>query len=204
MSAMIIHLGLDRPTKIPKPKDEKVLIWGGSSSVGFYAIQIAAQAGYKVMTTASPANFLRLKSAGAAEVFDYHSSNILSDLISLGPYRAIFAAAESATDQVIIGKILEVQGGGKFLSTMGARPGVVLPTGVEAFFVQYMDDYFKPELEEFKNWFFEEWQEQSLINKSIQLGNVEILGNLNSLQEGLSRLEAGDVRSSIKLVIRPN
>lgn len=204
MSALVIHLGLNRPTKAPKPKDEKVLIWGGSSSVGFYAIQIAAQAGYKVITTASPANISRLKSAGAIEVLDYHSSNILSDLISLGPYKTIFGAAENATDQLIIGKVLDTQGGGEFLSTMGVRPGVTLPVGVKGFFVQYMDDYFKPELEEFRDWFFGEWQEWGLINRTIKLGDIEIIGGLDSLHEGLSRLEKGNVKSGLKLIIQPN
>ncbi|KAM3080813.1 hypothetical protein ACMFMG_004766 [Clarireedia jacksonii] len=47
----------------------------------------------------------------------------------MGPYKAIFAANDSAPDQVIIGKVLESQGGGQFLTSMGLRPGVVLPSG---------------------------------------------------------------------------
>jgi NADPH:quinone reductase-like Zn-dependent oxidoreductase len=43
MSAMVIHLGLDKPSKDAAPKNENVLVWGGSSSVGAYAIQIASQ-----------------------------------------------------------------------------------------------------------------------------------------------------------------
>jgi NADPH:quinone reductase-like Zn-dependent oxidoreductase len=43
MSALILHLNLDRPSKDAKPKEETVLIWGGSSTIGFYAIQIASQ-----------------------------------------------------------------------------------------------------------------------------------------------------------------
>jgi NADPH:quinone reductase-like Zn-dependent oxidoreductase len=43
MSAMVLHLNLDRPSKDIQTKGETVLIWGGSSTIGFYAIQIAAQ-----------------------------------------------------------------------------------------------------------------------------------------------------------------
>ena len=51
MGALVLHLGLDRPTlnakemeeKRMKNKDEKVLIWGAGSSVGWYGVQIAAQ-----------------------------------------------------------------------------------------------------------------------------------------------------------------
>jgi NADPH:quinone reductase-like Zn-dependent oxidoreductase len=43
MSALVLHLDLQRPSKSPHPKGESVLIWGGGSSIGFYAVQIAAQ-----------------------------------------------------------------------------------------------------------------------------------------------------------------
>jgi NADPH:quinone reductase-like Zn-dependent oxidoreductase len=43
MSALVLHLGLETPSKDAQPKEENVLIWGGASSIGFYAVQIAAQ-----------------------------------------------------------------------------------------------------------------------------------------------------------------
>jgi NADPH:quinone reductase-like Zn-dependent oxidoreductase len=43
MSALVIHLGLDKPSKNATPKGKNVLIWGGGSDFGFYAVQIAAQ-----------------------------------------------------------------------------------------------------------------------------------------------------------------
>lgn len=46
-------LGLDLPQKDPKSKGEWLLVWGGASSVGQYAIQLAVASGYKVVTTAS-------------------------------------------------------------------------------------------------------------------------------------------------------
>ena len=49
----------------------------------------------------------------------------------------------------MIGEVLAAQGGGPFLTTMGVRSGVVFPDGVRGFFVQYMDDYFKPENTEY-------------------------------------------------------
>lgn len=54
-------------------KDEKetLLIWGGSTSVGCNAIQLARAAGYEVITTCSPRNFDLAKSLGAAAAFDY-------------------------------------------------------------------------------------------------------------------------------------
>ena len=65
-------LNLQFPTEPPqKPTGKTVLIWGGASSVGCNAIQLAVAAGYEVVTTASPKNFEYVKKLGASEVFDY-------------------------------------------------------------------------------------------------------------------------------------
>jgi hypothetical protein len=160
------------------------------------------QAGYRVVATASERNKDYVLSLGATEVFDYHSPSIYSDLLASGPYNAIYAASDSAADQLVIGKLLASQGGGKFLATMGVRPTVVLPTGVEGFFVQYLDDYLKPENADFTRWLFWEFLEEGLVKGRLKLGRVEVIGGLGKLQEGLDRLREGTV-SGRKLVIRP-
>ncbi|PMD52739.1 GroES-like protein [Hyaloscypha bicolor E] len=210
MSALVLHLNLARPPLPPSPRDpisrsaEKVLIWGGGSSLGFFAVQIAALAGYTVLSTASPASFEALKQVGAKEVLDYRSPSIAEEVIALGPFKTVFAAADAAGDQVVIGQVLAAQGGGRFISTMGVRPGVVLPPGVEGVFVQYMDDYLKPENEEFVKWVwgdagFLEW---GLREGGLALGEVEGIGGLGMLAEGLRRLEKGEARGR-RLVVRP-
>jgi NADPH:quinone reductase-like Zn-dependent oxidoreductase len=45
MSALILHLDLEKPTLEAPERNESVLIWGGGSSLGLYAVQIAAQVG---------------------------------------------------------------------------------------------------------------------------------------------------------------
>jgi NADPH:quinone reductase-like Zn-dependent oxidoreductase len=65
---------------VPK-KDQVVLVWGGASSVGCNAIQLAAAAGYDVIATASPRNFKLVKKLGASRVFNYQSSTIEDDLL---------------------------------------------------------------------------------------------------------------------------
>jgi hypothetical protein len=138
--------------------------------------------------------------AGAAEVVDYHSPDILQDLVALGPYEAVLGANDSADSQVVIGKVLEAQGGGRFNTTMGVRPGVVLPQGVEGFFVQYMDDYLNPENKEFAKWVFWEYLEEGLKNGSLKLAPVEVVGGLEKVQESLDRMRLGDVKGK-RLVI---
>jgi NADPH:quinone reductase-like Zn-dependent oxidoreductase len=75
------HLALRPPTAEGLPVAETVLIWGGSTSVGSNAIQLATAAGYEVITTASPRNFAYVQRLGAAQVFDYHSPAVIRDVI---------------------------------------------------------------------------------------------------------------------------
>jgi hypothetical protein len=115
----------------------------------------------------------------------------------------VYAAADTAADQIVIGDVLAAQGGGKFLATMGVRPGVKLPEGVEGYFVQYLDDYLKKENEEFTKWTFGEYLERGLVEGTLKLGNVEVIGGLGSVQSGLDRLREGKV-SGKKLVVQPH
>ena len=76
------QLALQYPSANPKSTGETLLIWGGSTSVGSNAIQLAVAAGYEVITTASPRNFEYVKKLGASQVFDYHSQTAVQDIIA--------------------------------------------------------------------------------------------------------------------------
>ncbi|KNC52168.1 zinc-binding oxidoreductase CipB [Thecamonas trahens ATCC 50062] len=52
-----------------------LLIWGGASSVGHVAIQLANYAGFRVITLASAKHTERLTALGAAAVIDYHDAD---------------------------------------------------------------------------------------------------------------------------------
>ena len=76
-------LSLQLPTEPAQaPLGKTLLVWGGASSVGSNAIQLAVAAGYEVITTASPKNFTYVKKLGASVVFDYSSLTIISDLVN--------------------------------------------------------------------------------------------------------------------------
>ena len=83
-------LALPYPSITPKPTGKTVLVWGGSSSVGSNAIQLAIASGCEVITTASPKNFEYVRNLGATAVFDYHSMTVIKDII------AAFRSRESA------------------------------------------------------------------------------------------------------------
>ena len=76
-------LGLHLPSAPVVPTGQTVLVWGGSTSVGSNAIQLAVAAGYEVITTASPRNFDFVTSLGATLVFDYNSPTVITDIVAV-------------------------------------------------------------------------------------------------------------------------
>jgi NADPH:quinone reductase-like Zn-dependent oxidoreductase len=80
------YLALRHPTNeklVPVPdKKEAILIWGGSTSVGCNAIQLAIAAGYEVITTAGPHNHALVKKLGAVEAFDYNSPTVIDEIVA--------------------------------------------------------------------------------------------------------------------------
>jgi NADPH:quinone reductase-like Zn-dependent oxidoreductase len=86
------QLGLRHPSVNTEPTGQTLLVWGGSTIVGSNAIQLAAAAGYEVITTASPRNFEYVKSLGAAQVFDYNSPTVVPDIIAAFQGRTLAGA----------------------------------------------------------------------------------------------------------------
>ena len=75
-------LALDPPCSAPRSNGKTVLIWGGSTSVGSNAIQLAVAAGYDVVTTASPHNFDYVTRLGARQAFDYRSRTAIAGIVA--------------------------------------------------------------------------------------------------------------------------
>ena len=123
------HLALHYPSAAPVPTGETLLVWGGSTSVGSNAIQLAAAAGYEVITTASPRNFDYVKELGASQVFDYHSKTVVKDIIAAFQGKTLTGAlaigigsAESCAD------IVHECFGNKFISM--TNPSVSFTSGI--------------------------------------------------------------------------
>ena len=77
------HLSLPLPSNSPENTGKTVLVWGGSSSVGAAAVQLAVASGLSVISTASPRNFAFVKKLGATDVYDYNKSSVVADMVSL-------------------------------------------------------------------------------------------------------------------------
>ena len=79
------QLALQHPTVPPKPTGKTIIVWGGASSVGSNAIQLAVAGGYEVFTTASLKNFDHLQKGRITESYPE----------SMDPYRIIPLITES-------------------------------------------------------------------------------------------------------------
>ncbi|KAI8205651.1 Zinc-type alcohol dehydrogenase-like protein [Colletotrichum sp. SAR 10_86] len=94
-------------------KDTSVLIWGGSSSVGLYAIQIAALHGFKVITTCSPRHFDLVKSLGAKHALDYHDDNVVESIKQAAPgLKYVFDTIGNKSSSGLASRAIDERGGG--------------------------------------------------------------------------------------------
>ncbi|KUJ23690.1 GroES-like protein [Mollisia scopiformis] len=137
-------LGLEFPSFEPREQGKTVMIWGGSTSVGCNAVQLAVAAGYEVFSTASPKNFEMVKKLGAKMVFDHNSATAVEEIVAAlkgktiaGAYaigaptsdRNGFSAGEACLE------IVKRSEGRKFAAMAMHGPAELAPEGVEAKFV---------------------------------------------------------------------
>jgi len=114
---------LSMPTSASKPSasGKSVLVWGGSSSVGATAIQLAAAAGHKVVSVASKHNLGNIKDLGAAVAVDYNSSSATEDII------AALEGTEFAGVCDCIGSSDSTKAWAPIYKKLGGRYGSVIP-----------------------------------------------------------------------------
>ena len=80
-------LGLETPWPkpddyTPKSAEEAILVWGGSSSVGQFVIQILRYYGHKnILVTASRKHHEELQKLGAKETFDYKNPAVVDSIL---------------------------------------------------------------------------------------------------------------------------
>ncbi|RUS32127.1 GroES-like protein [Jimgerdemannia flammicorona] len=180
--------------KLPRPREhqsffrpEYLLIWGGSSSTGNYAIQLAKLSGYTVITTASPHQHAYLQELGADVVIDRSDPEAVTKIreITRGRLRYAYDTISSATAD-LAAQALDQEHESHLAVIAGA------PTG----------SYPKvKEANSFGVSFYEELGEL-LAAGVLRPNRYEVLPNgLAGIPEGHARLAAGKV-SGVKLVAR--
>lgn len=118
---------LHETLELPSPFDSEaaqaqrtILIWGGASAVGQYAIQFAKLGGLRVVTTASSGNFDLVKGLGADVVFDYRDEGVVEKIRAATDNRL-----DIALDTISGGKTpVQVTGA---IGDEGGRVAIILP-----------------------------------------------------------------------------
>lgn len=173
-----------------KPNEKRVLIYGGSSSCGQYAVKYASDAGYEVVTTSSP---------DRKEIFEKHNPMFIIDhtlpckelakaLNVHGPYEAIFdtIGTPPVTDVMIA---MLAQQGGQYHSTLPLMEHSPVPTNIQRNFASYASLLDNEENEEIRKWLFEEYVPEGLKNGQIISTRITVKENgLKSIQEVLDSI----------------
>lgn len=111
----------------PNPHAETpVLVWGGASSCGQYALQILRRWGYaNLLTTASPRHHAYLERIGARYTFDYHDADVVAQIRAVAPdlrYAMDCIGSQAGS----LGPLSQL------VTAQGARVAVLLPVILKA------------------------------------------------------------------------
>ena len=198
-------IGLPRDTAF-KPADKMgMLVWGGASSVGSGAVQVAKMMGFTVYATANERNSALVKGLGASRVFDYRSSDVVKQIVQAAKEDGLTLA----TGYDAAGQLDDIQ---KIISqTHGSKPGMVasaIPlTGeepkVEDVEVKFVFPPTEPEAQtEHFSFVFNKWLKEKLEKgEFVPSPRMQVVGKgLDKVQVGLDELKGGLV-SGAKLVV---
>lgn len=207
-------LNLPKPSAPLSPSNSPsyVLVWSGATSVGQYAVQLAALSGFTVITTCSPRNFQLLSSLGASHCFDYRDPDVVKKIREVTNNKLEYVV-DCISEEESLTKSTESMGenGGKiaailFTEIPNKRKDVEIirtllytATGKE---FQMGSFHFAPipEDREFMAKFIKEELEPLLIEKKLKANVTRLCqGGLDSIHEGMDYVQAGKV-SGEKLV----
>ncbi|KAF2962769.1 hypothetical protein GQX73_g10800 [Xylaria multiplex] len=219
IQAMFQRLGLPEPSK-PAKSAFPVLINGGTSSVGLYAVQLAKLAGLYVIATGSKQNHNLLTSLGADAVVDYKDAawpEKVRELSHDNLQHAFDCISEEETMPVVARALSSTKGG--HLLCILPRKNSELPEGFTKVKVESTIVYtvFGDPIDlgdvPFDNWggptpedrsFWEKYL--SLLPEYVDSGKIKPnlsreLGGLEAISEGFELQQQGKVRAE-KLIYK--
>ncbi|KIY65797.1 GroES-like protein [Cylindrobasidium torrendii FP15055 ss-10] len=183
----------------PQQKDQTIVIIGGSSSVGQYAIQLSKFLGFStIVAYASKKHHALLADLGATQLVDRAAVPLEKlDTAVSGPAKIVYDAVASAESQEIATKIVSTEGA---VITVGEDKRSEKPA--DKTFLNVFGSSFAPGHEVFGE---KLWAKvgRLLEEKIIRPNRLEVIpGGLNGIVSGLKRLENNEI-SGEKLVVRP-
>ncbi|RSL89368.1 hypothetical protein CEP52_014934 [Fusarium oligoseptatum] len=199
-----LKLARPDPTTPAQPQGKKVLIYGGTSSIGSLSVQYLKQAGYDVVTTTSPRHEAFVSRLGASQVIDHtqDTDTTVKALVAAGPYDVVVDTISTAQTVKLLADVLAAQGGGNVYALQPPFAPETLPDGVSRIFEGWSLLLAKEEHAELLKWTFATYFPQALAKDSlIAVPPRKIAGGLAGLDNALDILIKGV--SSEKLVVDP-
>ncbi|KAH8591094.1 putative quinone oxidoreductase [Bisporella sp. PMI_857] len=198
-SALYVQFALPFPSLNPKPTGKTILIWGGSSSCGSSAIQLAVASGVRVITTAGKANFEYVKNLGAEQVFDHKDPDVVKKILAvLKPGDMVLDSISIPAAQSACATILAGIGGGRLVTLRW--PQVEAPEGIQMIVVNGIDPGILNQ--HIGDAIFRKYLPEALAAGKFQAKPEPFIikGGLSKVQDGIDRLRDIGV-SAQKIVI---
>ncbi|USW54060.1 Putative GroES-like superfamily, alcohol dehydrogenase-like, NAD(P)-binding domain superfamily [Septoria linicola] len=183
-------LGLPYPSLEPQPCNKTIVVWGGSSSVGALAIQLATASGAKVVAVASKHNHAFVKKLGAVAAVDYNDPTIVDDVVkgiqtAGGEFAGVYdAIANEGSHEYVFEIVKQFRGGNNVAGTLAAPEGGA-PEGVKYGSVFAINPVNKPIWENYVGQALESGKLQA-VPEPIVVGK-----GLENVQKGLDTNKAG-------------
>ena len=197
-------IGLARDTKYTAADKKGMLVWGGASSIGSAAVQVAKSMGFIVYTTASEKHHQYLKSLGASKAFDYHDEHVVEEIVKAAKEDGVtvsmgFDAAGQLQSCLEILKELKGEGTAKLAHAPRLPEDSPNMEGVEVKFVAAPVEM--KERTEFFHFVFRVWLKEKLETGGfVPSPKIKVIdGGLESVNEALDELKKGV--SGVKLVL---
>lgn len=197
-------IGLPRDTKYTAEDKMGMLVWGGASSIGSAAVQVARLMGFRVYVTASERHHEYLKGLGASRVFDYHGEDVVERIVEAVKEDGVelrlgYDAVAQLKPCLDILKELKGEGTARLAE---ARPIAEDAPKVEGIEVKFMSSPTNEEERmEFFHFVFGVWLKEKLeTGEFVPSPKIQILeGGLEGANKGLDVLRNGV--SGVKLVL---
>ncbi|KAI9801725.1 MAG: hypothetical protein M1833_002407 [Piccolia ochrophora] len=197
-------IGLPRETAHTASDKLGILIWGGASSIGSAAVQIAKLMGFSVYATASEKHFDYIKALGASRVFDYKTDDVVGNIIKTAKKDGLtiqisFDAAGALQSCIQVLQELKGEGTAKLASAIPLSEVSPKGEGVQVVFVAAPAD--EAERTELFHYTFNVWLRERLEKGDfVPSPRIQVVeGGLESAQKGLDELKQGV--SGVKLVL---
>ncbi|OTB02938.1 hypothetical protein M426DRAFT_322182 [Hypoxylon sp. CI-4A] len=196
--------GVARDTSFSPSDKQGILIWGGSSSVGSVAVQVAKILGFTVYATASPKNHDYVKSLGASKVFDYKSSGVEDAIIKAAKedgltfqYGYDAAGARKSIETIL--RALKGSGTAHLASAIHLAPEDPSTEGIETKFVAASPDAETRAGQ--MSFYFNVWLKEKLEKREIVASpKIQLIeGGLQGINKAIDTIKAGV--SATKLVV---